>query len=86
MRSGGSRGGRWRVADPAEPCPYCGCFFLKVLLDQAARPTGHVECFTVRCADGNGYRPVAGLGTDGAGRPALLWADGRVESVPDLDG
>src|SRR5690242_11781338 len=38
------------------PCPYCGCYFLKVLLDSAGRATGHVECFTVRCCDGNGQR------------------------------
>jgi hypothetical protein len=29
---------------------------------------------------------VAAMGTDVHGRPALMWADGLVEAVPDLDG
>ena len=74
-------------------CPYCGCLTtLKVLLDARGRPTGHVECFAgarvsgERCLDGNGRRPVAAVGTDGHGRPMLEWADGLVETAPDLDG
>lgn len=34
----------WRPL-PSRPCPSCGCFFLRILLDAAARPTGHIECF-----------------------------------------
>ena len=33
----------WPV--PQRPCPYCGCFFLKVLKDAAGQPTGRVACF-----------------------------------------
>ena len=35
---------QWRPVR-SRPCPYCGCFFLRVLLDAAKRPTGHIECF-----------------------------------------
>jgi hypothetical protein len=35
---------RWRSV-PQRPCPYCGCFFLKVLLDARNQPAGRVECF-----------------------------------------
>jgi hypothetical protein len=76
---------RWRPL-PSRACPYCGCWFLRVLLDGAGRPTWHVECHAVRCCDGNGLRPAAAMGTDDHGRPVLAWADGRVETVPDLDG
>jgi hypothetical protein len=76
---------QWRAV-PSRPCPHCACYFLKVLLDAAGRPTGHVECFTVGCRDGNGLRPVAAMGTDGRGWPELQWADGLVEAAPDLDG
>lgn len=77
---------RWRLVR-GRACPYCGCYTVKVLLDDAGRPTRHVECFSgprvngERCADGNGQRPVATIG--GAG---LEWADGLVEAAPDLDG
>jgi hypothetical protein len=67
-------------------CPYCGCLVtLKVLLDAAGRPTGHVECFAVGCADRNGVRPVAAAGTDVHGRPALAWSDGLVETAADVE-
>jgi hypothetical protein len=66
-----------------------------VLLDAAGRPAGHVECHAapvtrdgaeVWCADGSGLRPAAMMGTDEHGHPALMWADGLVETAPDLDG
>jgi len=82
---------RWRHLR-GRACPYCGCLVtLKVALDARGRPTGHVECFAGaradggRCLDGNGLRPVAAMGTDERGRPVLAWADGRVETVPDLE-
>jgi hypothetical protein len=78
---------RWRYVR-GRACPYCGCWTLKVLLDAAGRPAGHVECHShpsVRCADGNGLRPAAAMGTDERGRAALMWADGRVETAPDLE-
>jgi hypothetical protein len=76
---------QWRPLR-SRPCPHCRCFFLKVLLDATGRPAGHVECFTVGCRDGSGLRAVAAMGTDDHGRPVLAWADGLVETVPDLDG
>jgi hypothetical protein len=84
---------RWRYVR-GRACPYCGCWALKVLLDAAGRPSGHVECHAapvvrdgimVFCTDGNGLRPAAAMGTDEHGRPALMWADGRVETAPDMD-
>ena len=76
---------RWRPVR-SRACPYCGCWFLKVLLDNAGHPTGHVECHTVGCRDGNGLRAAAAMGTDEHGRPCLAWADGVTETVPDYDG
>jgi hypothetical protein len=83
---------RWRYVR-GRACPYCGCFAaLRVLLDAKGNPAGHVECHAgpvvrdgimVFCADGNGLRPAAAMGTDEDGRPALMWADGLVETVPD---
>ena len=35
---------QWRPVR-SRACPSCGCYFLKVLLDAAARPTGRIECF-----------------------------------------
>jgi hypothetical protein len=35
---------QWRPVQ-ARPCPFCGCYFLKVLLDAAKRPAGRIECF-----------------------------------------
>lgn len=35
---------QWRAV-PSRPCPSCGCFFLKVLIDAAGQPTGRVGCF-----------------------------------------
>lgn len=82
---------RWRYVR-GRCCPYCGCWALRVLLDAAGRPSGHVECHAAPvarggemawCADASGLRPAAQMGTDERGRPALLWADGKVETVPD---
>jgi hypothetical protein len=72
---------RWRYLR-ARPCPYCGCYSLKVLLDHDGRPAGRVECHShpsVRCADGNGLRPAAIMDLDG-----LHWADGVTETI-DLE-
>lgn len=66
------------------PCPYCRCFFLKVLLDRAGRPAGHVECFG-HDERGAPCRAVAAMGTDGHGRPVLAWADGLTETASDLE-
>ena len=77
---------RWRYLR-GRRCPHsCGCYALKVLLDAAGRPTGHVECWGVGCRDSDGRRPVAAIGTDERGVPGLLWADGSWEPVPDLEG
>jgi hypothetical protein len=35
---------RWRPV-PSRACPYCGCFFLRVLEDARGQPAGRVECF-----------------------------------------
>jgi len=35
---------QWRPVR-SRACPYCGCFFLRVLLDAAKRPAGRIECF-----------------------------------------
>lgn len=77
---------QWRPLR-SRACPYCGCWFLRVLLDEAGHATSHVECHAACCCgDGNGLRPVAAMGTDDHGRPVLAWADGLVETVPDADG
>lgn len=73
---------RWRTLPQPRACPYCGCWFLKADMD--ARPVT-VTCFTVGCRDRNGLCPVATIGTDDHGQPVLAWADGRTETVPDLE-
>ena len=35
---------QWRPV-PSRPCPYCGCFFLKVMIDSRGQPAGRVGCF-----------------------------------------
>jgi hypothetical protein len=69
---------QWRPVR-SRACPYCGCFFLRVLLDATARPTGRIECF----------------GHTESGAPCrAAWASladiipdlARAETVPDLDG
>jgi hypothetical protein len=74
---------RWRPL-PSRPCPYCGCWFLRVLLDGSGRATGHIECFG-HTGTGAACRAVAGVGTDDRGRPVLAWADGLTETPPDLE-
>jgi hypothetical protein len=73
---------QWRPL-PSRACPYCGCWFLRGDMD--ARPV-IITCFVPGCADGNGLRPAATMGTDEHGRPVLAWADGRVETVLELEG
>ena len=74
---------RWRTLPRPRTCPYCGCWFLRADMD--ARPVT-IVCFTIRCEDGNGLRPVATMGTDGHGVPVLMWADGLTEIIAELDG
>jgi hypothetical protein len=35
---------RWRPV-PSRPCPYCRCYFLRVLIDSRGQPAGRVGCF-----------------------------------------
>ena len=35
---------RWRPV-PSRPCPYCRCYFLKVMIDSRGQPAGRVGCF-----------------------------------------
>jgi hypothetical protein len=35
---------RWRPV-PQRPCPYCRCYFLRVLIDSRGQPAGRVGCF-----------------------------------------
>jgi hypothetical protein len=35
---------RWRPV-PSRPCPYCRCYFLRVLEDSRGQPAGRVGCF-----------------------------------------
>jgi hypothetical protein len=69
---------RWRPV-PSRACPYCRCYFLKVLEDARGQPAGRVGCF--------GHLP--------SGEPCrAAWASlaeiahdlERAEAVPDLDG
>jgi hypothetical protein len=68
---------QWRPVR-SRACPSCGCYFLRVLLDAAKRPTGHIECF----------------GHQESGAPCrAAWASlaeiaqdlERAETVPDLE-
>ncbi len=70
---------QWRPVR-SRPCPYCGCFFLRVLLDAAARPTGRIECFGHR----ESGAPCRATWASLAGIvPDLARADGM--AVPDLE-
>ncbi len=40
---------QWRPVR-SRPCPSCGCYFLRVLLDARGRPAGRIECFGHRAA------------------------------------
>ena len=74
---------QWRPL-PGRPCPYCGDWWLRADMD--SRPV-RIACFCAYCpGDGNGLRPVAAMGTDEHGVPQLVWADGKVEIVPDMEG
>ena len=35
---------QWRAL-PSRACPYCGCWFLRVLLGATGQPDGRVQCF-----------------------------------------
>ena len=35
---------QWRPV-PSRPCPYCRCYFLKVMIDSRGQPAGRVGCF-----------------------------------------
>ena len=35
---------RWRPV-PSRACPYCRCFFLRVMIDSRGQPAGRVGCF-----------------------------------------
>lgn len=73
---------RWRHIRGRQ-CRYCGCWFLKVLLDRAGGATRHVECFGHR-EDGVPCRAAATVGTDEHGVFGLCWPD-FTETVPDLE-
>jgi hypothetical protein len=69
---------RWRPV-PSRACPYCRCYFLKVLEDARGQPAGRVGCF--------GHLP--------SGEPCrAAWASlaeiaqdlERAEAIPDLEG
>jgi hypothetical protein len=71
---------RWRpVASRA--CPYCRCYFLKVLEDARGEPTGPIECFGHRESGAPCRASWARLADI---VPDLARAD--AEAVPDLDG
>jgi hypothetical protein len=61
-------------------CPHCLCFQLVADLDAKV-----VFCTVPGCEDGNGLPPVAALATGPDGRPRLEWADGIIETAPDVD-
>jgi hypothetical protein len=73
---------QWRPVQ-ARACPFCGCFFLKVLLDAAKRPAGRIECFGHR-PDGAPCRATWARLADIV--PDLARADELTETVPDPAG
>jgi hypothetical protein len=60
-------------------CPHCGAFQLVADLDART-----VHCTVYGCADGDGHPPVAVMTTGPDGRPRLEWADGLIETAPDM--
>ena len=72
---------QWRPVR-SRACPYCGCYFLKVLLDAARRPAGRIECFGHR-EDGAPCRSAWASLADIV--PDLARADDLTGTVPDLD-
>jgi hypothetical protein len=73
---------QWRSVQ-ARPCPFCECYFLRVLLDAAKRPTGRIECFGHR-PDGAPCRATWPSLADII--PDLARADEMAGTMPDLDG
>jgi hypothetical protein len=73
---------QWRPVQ-ARACPYCGCYFLKVLLDAAKRPAGRIECFG-HLPSGAPCRATWARLADIV--PDLARADELTETIPDLDG
>src|SRR5205823_621602 len=73
---------QWRSVR-SRPCPSCGCFFLKVLLDAAKQPAGRVECFGHR-EDGAPCRAAWPRLADIV--PDLARADELAGTMPDLEG
>ena len=75
-----------RTAATGRPpaCPFCQMWWLYAVIGDDGRPSGRVECHVPDCADSQGYRPTAMMGTDEHGRLCLAWADGRMQVVPDL--
>jgi hypothetical protein len=72
---------QWRPVR-SRPCPSCGCFFLRVLLDAAKRPTGPIRCFGHR-ESGVPCRAAWARLADIV--PDLARADEMAETVPDLE-
>lgn len=60
---------QWRPL-PSRACPYCGCWFLKVLVGSTGQPDGRVQCF----------------GHMDSGEPCRAsWPGGLLEIGRDLD-
>jgi hypothetical protein len=73
---------QWRPVQ-ARACPFCGCYFLKVLLDAAKRPAGRIECFG-HLPSGAPCRATWARLADIV--PDLARADEPTGTVPDLEG
>src|SRR6266702_4421578 len=71
---------QWRPVR-SRACPYCECFFLKVLLDARGEPTGRIECFGHRESGAPCRAAWSGLADI---VPDLARADAL--TAPDLDG
>ena len=72
----------WRPVR-SRACPFCGCYFLRVLLDAARRPAGRIECFG-HLPSGAPCRATWARLADIV--PDLARADELTETIPDLDG
>jgi hypothetical protein len=73
---------QWRPVR-SRPCPYCGCYFLRVLLDAAKRPAGRIECFGHR-ESGAPCRATWARLADIV--PDLARADEMAGTVAELEG
>jgi len=71
---------QWRPVR-SRACPYCECFFLKVLTDARGEPTGRIECFGHRESGAPCRAAWSGLADI---VPDLARADAL--TAPDLDG